>query len=166
MDDSLSDEDESDTDEDIDDNEHKNKSYIDFMDCFPVFHNLTHIELNYGMHTDWIQVVEILKRCPKLQILVIDKGPPCLYHEKWRRWSKPQSVPKCISSHFTTCRINNYKGFEGEFQFASYIMQNARFLQTMAISCNSLVDEEEKFKMLKRLSLYTRRSAACKLFFE
>ncbi|XP_057444499.1 FBD-associated F-box protein At1g66320-like [Lotus japonicus] len=41
---------------------------------FPKFHNLTHIELVYRCcANDWLQVVELLKQCPKLRVLVINQ---------------------------------------------------------------------------------------------
>lgn len=39
-----------------------------------MFHNLTHIELGYyDYNTNWIEVVEFLNYCPKLQVLVINQ---------------------------------------------------------------------------------------------
>ena len=37
------------------------------------FQNLTHLELGYSDYTrDWIEGLEVIKRCPNLQILDID----------------------------------------------------------------------------------------------
>ena len=37
------------------------------------FQNLTHLELGYSDYTrDWVKGLEVIKRCPNLQILDID----------------------------------------------------------------------------------------------
>ncbi|KAG4907037.1 hypothetical protein JHK84_055562 [Glycine max] len=39
------------------------------------FQNLTHLELGYSDYTrDWVEGLEVIKRCPNLQILDIDMG--------------------------------------------------------------------------------------------
>ncbi|TKY66139.1 F-box/FBD/LRR-repeat protein [Spatholobus suberectus] len=43
-------------------------------DRIPVFHNLIHIEFGYWNYAmNWLKVLEVLKFCPKLQILAIDE---------------------------------------------------------------------------------------------
>jgi len=74
--------------------------------------------------------------------------------------------PVGIWLNLRRCCFKNYKGWRGELGFAEYIMGNAEHLQTMSICCNRYVKEDQKFKMIKELSLCTRRSATCRLIFE
>ena len=48
--------------------EHKEEANL-----IPEFQNLTHLELGYSECTrDWVDVLEVIQRCPNLQILDID----------------------------------------------------------------------------------------------
>jgi len=116
-----------------------------------------------GIH-DWDEVVKILQDCPKLQTLKIQKvslSHPCIvtrfymfssphacictnpiFFSDWQArcsttikdWEYLYHVPKCLSSHLTTCKIIHYEAaFEADFRFASYILKNARLLQDMTI---------------------------------
>ncbi|XP_057446564.1 F-box/FBD/LRR-repeat protein At4g00160-like [Lotus japonicus] len=137
---------------------------------FPMFHNLTHVELEYRTYnTDWSEVVELLKCCPKLQVLIINQpsipfNEPDLL-EKPAKWQYPPSVPKCILLHLKKCCLNNFRGTKGEFQFAKYIMRNGRFLKRMTISSGIFINQGGKVEMLKKLSCCMRSSATCKLSF-
>ncbi|XP_061336642.1 putative F-box/FBD/LRR-repeat protein At4g13965 isoform X2 [Gastrolobium bilobum] len=134
--------------------------------CVPVFHNVTHIELAYT--NDWLEVViEVLKQCPKLQVLVIDENKVFQRRKDERGdWPYPQSVPESISLHLKACHLKNYKGWEGEFQFARYIMQNARHLRSMTFCFHTTTNEQAKNKMIDKLFLCTRLSGTCKLSFK
>ncbi|KAK7293113.1 hypothetical protein RJT34_15974 [Clitoria ternatea] len=141
----------------------------DCKDPIPEFNNLTHIEFGYWEYTkDWAEVLKVMKHCPKLQILTIDKRNIEFFPEgdAGADWLYPQSVPTCISLHIKSCCLKNYKGSKGEFRFARYIMRNARLLRTMTIYSNVYANRREKLKMIKKLSSCTRRSATCKLSFK
>ncbi|XP_057442883.1 putative FBD-associated F-box protein At5g56440 [Lotus japonicus] len=140
---------------------------------FPKFHNLTHIELVYRnciTAKDWLQVVELLKHCPKLQVLVIDQprshGVEFDGIEEVGDWQYPPSVPECILLHLNRCYLKDYIGTKGEFQFARYIMQNGRSLKRMTLCCGVMVNQHRKLKMLDQLSSCTRSSTTCKLSFK
>ncbi|GAU13049.1 hypothetical protein TSUD_173490 [Trifolium subterraneum] len=77
----------------------------------------------------------------------------------------PSIVPKCLSSELRTCSLLAYEGTKCEFQFAEYILKNAKTLHTMKISA-SKVDLNIKHQMLLKLSLCPRGSATCKLSFD
>ncbi|XP_057453221.1 F-box/FBD/LRR-repeat protein At3g52680-like [Lotus japonicus] len=142
---------------------------LDLGYIFPMFHNLTHVELVYQRYnSDWSQVVEFLHHCPKLQVLSIHQTD---FHyidsrqiEKSGDWQFPPSVPQCILLHLRRCYLNGYRGTKAEFEFARYIMENGRFLKSMAIS--SGIAGNQKFKMLKELSYCQRSSATCRLSFK
>ncbi|XP_003614128.3 putative FBD-associated F-box protein At5g56700 [Medicago truncatula] len=95
---------------------------------FSVFENLTDLQLSWcnGAH-DWDEVVKMLQNCPKLQTLAIKKWIGSLKTTK--DWKHPYHVPECVTSNLTTCEIEDYQAMEADFQFATYILQNARVLQ-------------------------------------
>jgi hypothetical protein len=79
-------------------------------------------------------------------------------------WKYPYHVPKCISSHLKTCAISGYNTVEGDFRFATYILQNARFLQVMTIHYDTYANESRHNpQFLKDLSSCQMISPACKL---
>ncbi|KAH1189981.1 hypothetical protein GmHk_20G057644 [Glycine max] len=70
------------------------------------FQNLTHLELGYSDYTrDWIEGLEVIKRCLNLQILDIDMGSIDMNArgDEGADWPFPRSVPSCISLHLKTC---------------------------------------------------------------
>ena len=77
-------------------------------------------------------------------------------------------VPDYISSQLRTWSFRNYGGLECELQFAKYIMQNSRVLQSMTVIVLGwfiVVGPYEMLDMLKKLSLCPRISPTCKLSF-
>jgi len=129
----------------------------------PLFGNLTELRLvwHHGIH-DWGVVVKMLQNCPKLQALKIIKVClshqrivtdfflfffvfkyfyKSYFVSNWQgfnsttreNWKYPFHVPKCVLSCLTTCNILGYEAFEHDFQFATYILKNARLLQVMTI---------------------------------
>ena len=89
----------------------------------------------------------------------------CIYREELydRSWKDPPIVPKCLSSQLRTCSLTGYKGKELELQFAKYILQNSKVLQTMTVKCSRLIDLNAKQQMLMYLSSLPRGSSTCKL---
>ncbi|KAH1239846.1 F-box/FBD/LRR-repeat protein [Glycine max] len=88
-----------------------NVEYLRFFikpdtECFPVFHNLIHLEVSFWFVVRWNLVFEMIKHCPKLQTFVLflplESFPPMV-------WTFPQIVPECISSKLRRCTIMNYK---------------------------------------------------------
>ncbi|TKY66165.1 putative FBD-associated F-box protein [Spatholobus suberectus] len=135
------------------------------QECFHVFHNLIHLELNFGSHIKWHLVFEMLEHCPKLQTFVLHKLSPFLSSPP-EIWSCPPSVPKCIASQFRKCTILNYKGKECELRFAKYIMQNSRALQAITINDTYSSNPQDKLEMLQKLAMCPRSSVTCKLLFK
>ncbi|RDY09809.1 F-box/FBD/LRR-repeat protein, partial [Mucuna pruriens] len=133
------------------------------LDLIPEFENLTH--LKFSSYIQQPLVLDLIKRCPKLQNLVIYKEENLeLFAEDPEGDSQP--VPLCISLHLKECTFKNYEGLKGEFGFLRYVMQNARNLRTMTVMSNNRIDEGRKLVMLRNLSLCIRRSATCKLLFD
>ncbi|XP_057442203.1 uncharacterized protein LOC130733930 [Lotus japonicus] len=148
-----------------------------------VFRNLISIELCFDNYFSvWDGVLEVLSYCPKLQNLAIEKPAfkglykdgvlvelpyrPMLqtlidmqfHKEKWA-----ELVPECVSLHLTTCSIRNYRGWDDDFKFAEFILQNVSFLQTMTLH-SAPSRKEEKQWVFKHLSWCPRISTACKIF--
>ncbi|XP_057446559.1 F-box/FBD/LRR-repeat protein At4g00160-like isoform X2 [Lotus japonicus] len=82
----------------------------------PMFHNLTHIELVYtSSANDWLQVVvELLKHCPKLHVLVINQEHflGCMRDgfEEVGDWQYPPFVPDNTLLFLKRCYLNDYRG--------------------------------------------------------
>ncbi|XP_057436336.1 putative FBD-associated F-box protein At5g56440 [Lotus japonicus] len=142
--------------------------------CFrkmPVFRNLINLQLTYVRFPGWVGVMEVLPYCPKLQSLAIEKLWYGQNHqEKWAHTK--EAVPECVSLHLTTCFIKTYQIVIGNYQiedmyaydfdFAEYILQNARVLQVLTFH-NPLSDESEKDRLFKHLSRCSRISPTCRI---
>ncbi|KAH1189833.1 hypothetical protein GmHk_20G057527 [Glycine max] len=92
--------------------------HIDWMedkeeaDLILEFQNLTHLELGYSNYTrDSIEGLDVIKRCPNLQILDIDMGSIDMNArgDEGADWPFPRSVPSCISLHLKTCEEEETK---------------------------------------------------------
>ncbi|GAU33933.1 hypothetical protein TSUD_357320 [Trifolium subterraneum] len=139
-----------------------NEEINSYYKGFPVFGNLTDLKLYWlfkGIH-DWDMVVKILQNCPKLQTLLIVKGIDLTTKEDWEY---PFHVPECVSSHLTSCSIAGYQACEADFRFATYILQNAIFLQVMTIRHTFNPKPMESFQFLEDLHSCQRISPECKL---
>ncbi|XP_058769381.1 FBD-associated F-box protein At3g52670-like [Vicia villosa] len=142
-----------------------NKETDSYYKDFPVFENLTKLCLSWSPHTqlhEWDEVVKMLHNCPKLQFLTIFKAHSSPTKEDWKY---PYHVPQCISSHLTTCIITDYEAIEADFRFAAYILENARYLEKMAICRNLLPKPMESPRFLSDLFSCSRISPTCKLLF-
>jgi len=87
----------------------------------------------------------------------------CIYDIFDCNWKDPQTVPECLSSQLRTFKFKSYNGFDGEVQFAKYIMQNSKVLQNVTIQTKAI---DLKHQMLETFSLHPRGSTACNLHFE
>ncbi|RZC25549.1 hypothetical protein D0Y65_004300 [Glycine soja] len=63
------------------------------------------------LHIDWVEGLEVIKRCPNLQILDIDMGSIDMNarSDEGADWPFPRSVPSCISLHLKTCEEEETK---------------------------------------------------------
>ncbi|ESW23061.1 hypothetical protein PHAVU_004G015200 [Phaseolus vulgaris] len=132
------------------------------------FQNLVQFELNHmNIHKEWNKVLEVLRHCPKLQTLVLGKDNVLLEYDE-ETFLHSQPVPTCISLHLKTFCLDNYSGYGVEFEFARYIMQNAKYLQTMKFCINSGAYDNllSRHDMIRGISPYKKSSDACTLCFE
>ncbi|KEH22678.1 putative F-box domain, FBD domain, leucine-rich repeat domain, L domain-containing protein [Medicago truncatula] len=144
--------------------------YLDLGNCnnhFPVFLNLIHMELilNRDCRGKWNWVIEVLRRCPKLQNLTIRQDSPN-GNEVGDNWMDPTVAPECLSTQLRTCMLKGCNSMKCEVQFAYYIMQNAKVLNTMTIKSASYIDTNTKHQMKTKFASSTRASTTCKLLFD
>ncbi|RHN66009.1 putative FBD domain, leucine-rich repeat domain, L domain-containing protein [Medicago truncatula] len=135
-----------------------------FNDAIPTFHNLTRLDLD-SLNYRWHFLVEVLKHCPKLQVLYLDQAGLNSDDQTWTKnddkenWVDPDCVLQCISLHLRVFDISSFLGLQGELRLARYILKNARVLQTMKIWYIGSPEIETL------LSSCPRASSACKLTF-
>ncbi|CAI8591508.1 unnamed protein product [Vicia faba] len=118
----------------------------DQHDIFPVFHNLTHLELTY----DWYRVVQVLQHCPKLQKLDFHQKLPSSSDEYFiENWADLEFVPKCLSLNLTSCTLWGFllTTLQGPLQHANF----------------HLIDWSPELE--RNLSSCPRASATCQLSF-
>ncbi|GAU33930.1 hypothetical protein TSUD_357290 [Trifolium subterraneum] len=95
-----------------------NEEIKSYYKSFPVFGNLTNLQL-YWWHEeilDWDDVVKILQNCSKLQTLKTQK---CGNSTSKEDWKYPDHIPKCVSSHLTTCKIEGYDALYADFRLST-----------------------------------------------
>nr|XP_007151077.1 hypothetical protein PHAVU_004G016100g [Phaseolus vulgaris]ESW23071.1 hypothetical protein PHAVU_004G016100g [Phaseolus vulgaris] len=133
-------------------------SRIDLKDLVFDLHNLVQLELTFVYCKELVEVLEVLKHCPKLQTLVISTYDDKLFKYEF----------SCISLHLKTCCVKDYKGCAFEFQFAEYIMLNANYLRTMKFLVSSYEYDDllRRHDMIRDLSSCSKSSNTCTLSFE
>jgi hypothetical protein len=80
-----------------------------------------------------------------------------MYTKDGENLVEPKFVPQCLSSYLRTCTILNMGGLQSELIFATYILKNARILQTMEIWT------QEQREIERKLSPCPKASATCQL---
>ncbi|KAK8712305.1 hypothetical protein V6N13_147545 [Hibiscus sabdariffa] len=81
------------------------------------------------------------------------------------RWKPPRNVPECL---LLSLEMVSFKGFEDvayQLRMVKYILGSARVLKTMEICDDGHLPLELKLGVLKKLSMFPRRSKACQLHF-
>ncbi|KAL2960629.1 hypothetical protein AAZX31_17G047200 [Glycine max] len=146
--------------------EHGDEFYDDMEGIQARFKTLPKLVRAHIHKPDAVVPLEVVNNVEFMSIDWIRCKDLGLHANEGADWSYPQSIPTCVSLHLKTCRLTNYVGSKGEFQFARYIMQNASHLQTMTICTNTSSNEGEKLEMIENLSSCTRCSATCKLLFK
>lgn len=124
----------------------------------PEFPHVRHLGLFFVTH-NWRVVLLMLKNCPNLQSFKLNLN--------WSFEAKDVlpylqfGVPDCLTSGFTKCYLEYYRGAESDLLFAKYIMQNSPYLQSMKIHS----DAPNQLGVLKKLALCPRKSESCELSF-
>lgn len=140
-----------------------NEENTSYYKNLPLFENLTELRLSWTSRVthDWSEVMKMLQKCPKLQTLSIKKwwGSIATINSNGKY---QDHIPECVSSQLTTINITNYQTVEADFQFASYILKNARLLKDMTICFARCSDIMQWTKCIEDLSRQ-RISRACKI---
>ncbi|KAA8544384.1 hypothetical protein F0562_022396 [Nyssa sinensis] len=126
---------------------------------WPVFPNLTHLEL--GVHNGYggRRLLDLLNSAPSLAVLELK----FLYTETFSvHWNEPQGMPICLSSHLKEVIINELKGLRAELMLVKYFLENALALSKMTINHHILAVEEER-KFLKKILMFPRGSKICQI---
>jgi hypothetical protein len=131
----------------------------------PVFSNITELELVVGKCINWIFIFQVLKNCPKLQILFLEM-PLMPYDCSISLMLFPDNLPECLSSQFKSCTITNYRGLGCELKFSKFILRISTSLQSVRIKSSSSLKSREKRKMFKELIALPMSSSTCKGYFE
>ncbi|CAJ2670171.1 unnamed protein product [Trifolium pratense] len=144
----------------------QNFMHLNWNYQIPMYHNLIYIKLTLKKnHTEkWKRLLEVLNHCPKLQNLTIHEDSGHGY-EILDNWMDPMIVPECLSTQLRTCLFKDYKNTESEIQFAKYILQNSKVLNTMSIMSDTSLDQNAKYQMVTKLTSSRRASTTCELFF-
>ncbi|XP_058760925.1 F-box/FBD/LRR-repeat protein At3g26920-like isoform X1 [Vicia villosa] len=130
-------------------------------DDIPIFYNLTHLKL----HNSWDLVVRVLHHCPKLQNIELFED---MYGARGNGDDDEESceelefVPQCLLSHLRSCTIQNLGRLERDLILPTYILKNARVLQTMKIK---IWYRSEQPEIERKFSLCSKASASCQLLF-
>ncbi|CAJ2640056.1 unnamed protein product [Trifolium pratense] len=141
-------------DEDDDEENPRQRTYIDI----PIFHNLTHLKFK----NSWGLVVQMLHHCPKLQSLELSKGSRHVREDELGNSAEePELVPECVSSCLKTCTIRDIGGLQSELILPTFILKNARILQTMKVWSGWM---QKKSEIEEKLSPCPKASATCQLF--
>ncbi|KAL1195216.1 putative FBD-associated F-box protein [Cardamine amara subsp. amara] len=114
---------------------------------------------------EWLNLLmRVLRDSPNLRALTLDQEHS-LEDQPRPCWIEPSSVPECVITSLETFELTDYEGAEEEKEVISFILRNAKCLKKATIS-TECTDPNKKLKMLKELSLFTRRSPTCQLEFD
>ncbi|KAK8589045.1 hypothetical protein V6N13_087921 [Hibiscus sabdariffa] len=81
------------------------------------------------------------------------------------RWKPPRNVPECLLSSLETVSFKRFEDVAYQLRMVKYILGSARVLKTMEICSDGDLPLELKLGVLKKLSMFPRRSKACQLQF-
>ncbi|KAK7244607.1 hypothetical protein RIF29_39431 [Crotalaria pallida] len=147
------------------------RTLVEFPEVTCTFRNLTSLELRvdifriYANNLDchFIDVFKVLQHSPKLQNLeILMKADSSDVSDKYK-WVQPKFVPQCFSSHVMTCTLRGCKGWDSEFQFAKYVLQNAKVLCSMRFCSELFSNPLTKLEMSEKLSSFPWGSETCEL---
>ncbi|KAM1758788.1 hypothetical protein EV1_007890 [Malus domestica] len=123
--------------------------------CLPAFDKLRELKLVIRDCYYWDLLTEFLNKSPNLESLVIEHedDQDCVDdYEEWYfecvlysedQWSRPESVPICLTSHLESIMIRGFKGYPHEVKVARYLLDNGKVLKKMTV-------ENEFHKQLKQ----------------
>ena len=78
----------------------------------------------------------------------------------------PQNVPKCLKLKLKEFHFKGFRGHKGERVIATYILKNAKVLETMRVSVDRFLSVDVKFQIISELFMYPAGSERCRLHFD
>ena len=78
------------------------------------------------------------------------------------RWTQPEHVPTCVSSHLTTVSFKVFQGLTSEMEVIEYLLKNAKVLKTMQI-CTLDMSPDSKSFIINKLSEFQWASRTCQV---
>ncbi|ESQ42779.1 hypothetical protein EUTSA_v10015827mg, partial [Eutrema salsugineum] len=129
------------------------------------FLRLEHLELCTCTLTWCKTLMHLLNHGPRLRVLKLKRFYHLHHYNGYKEldnwWTKPSSVPGCLSSHLEIFEWRYYQGTEQERKMTKYILANASRLKMATFASNSA----EKYQMFKNINIasFPIASKACKL---
>lgn len=121
---------------------------------------MVHLQLCLSTIDSCSLIQLLLARCPKLEILDIDK----VYEESERKWTQPTApVPSCISSHLTAFKFREYGGSKYELELTKYILKNAKVLKTVTVKMAKWLEPNKTSHAMTKLDSLLSSSKYCRL---
>ncbi|XP_022717105.1 putative FBD-associated F-box protein At3g50710 [Durio zibethinus] len=124
--------------------------------AYPMFHNLVQLEILIGL-PGWDALSHLLTLSDNLEILLVENNSTID-----SRWTQPEHVPTCVSSHLTAVSFKVFQGLGSEMQVIEYLLKNAKVLKTMQI-CTLNMSPDSKSFVLNKLSEFQWGSKTCQV---
>ncbi|KAM7504152.1 hypothetical protein LguiB_003056 [Lonicera macranthoides] len=134
---------------------------------FPLFKNLTHLELSMGIenHTVW-PLMKLIQCSPNLKSLDFVEGLDLGMNLGEDYWTYI-SVPECLLCSLKEVSFHRFCGYDAEICFLKYFLKNSLVLERMNIysSKNLLGDPNKQIEVRNQLQVFARGSAGCEIGF-
>ncbi|XVF18877.1 hypothetical protein REPUB_Repub11eG0061300 [Reevesia pubescens] len=124
--------------------------------AYPLFLNLVQLEILIGL-PGWAVLSHLLTLSHNLAILVVENNSTID-----SRWTEPEHVPTCVSSHLTTVSFKVFQGLGSEMEIIEYLSKNGRVLKTMQI-CTLNMSLDSKSFVWNKLSEFQWGSKTCQV---
>ncbi|KAL6205627.1 hypothetical protein ACLB2K_022884 [Fragaria x ananassa] len=128
--------------------------------CLPTFDKLSRLELILYNCYYWELLIQMLKRSPNLENLVLELNECKCGESSDHQWSPPQFVPRCLLSQLKTISI---RGFKSKVDEMKYLLENGEVLKKMTIYYNDQLCIQEELH--KQLSIFQWGSETCQVEF-
>lgn len=128
--------------------------------------------------------MELLKRSLNLEDVVLDINPSTWSKQEYvqRCWlfdpsdcapicclpfDPPECVPTCVLSHLRTFSINNFMGYDDEFEVVKYLLKYGEVLKKITITTNDFliynVRRMTRDKLYKKSLKFQKCSKTCEV---
>ncbi|KNA08448.1 hypothetical protein SOVF_162590 [Spinacia oleracea] len=134
-----------------------------FCCTWPIFINLTNLQLNASECFDWTLLAYFLKSSPNLERLGLGKD---LFSREYQfedqfKWNPPDDIPECLKLKLKYVEMTMFKGRNDELQLVEYLLNNAQVLEVMFIITYPYPLKDE---MVEKVDMFERASQACNVY--